>query len=44
VSQTEVEQRHIIDAFVFELSKCETELRYWPRAMAREKGLAGARA
>ena len=25
VSQTEIEQRHIIDAFVFELSKCEKE-------------------
>jgi catalase len=25
VSQTEVEQRHIIDAFVFELSKCDRE-------------------
>jgi catalase len=25
VSQTEVEQRHIIDAFVFELSKCDKE-------------------
>jgi catalase len=25
ISQTEVEQRHIIDAFVFELSKCDRE-------------------
>ncbi len=36
VSQTDVEQRHIIDAFVFELSKCE-------RVTIRRRMVAGLR-
>jgi catalase len=36
VSQTEIERRHVIDAFVFELSKCE-------RAEIRQRMVAGLR-